>query len=332
MTALPHTRPAAHPNVLLAADRRSGGWEPAGPAADAVPAGRLFRGRIAARLPSGTVRRAEPGPLGPLVLEARAEGGQLACEVWGPRNTPATVIEAALAATAAWVGARDDPTPLGRLAGAHPLVARALRELGAPRLGRLPRVGEAAGRAVLAQLVQHAEARRSVAQVAARFGQPAHAGLWAWPDAATLARTPAWDLRPCGVSQRMATAVQAAAVEDGRLTAAAQREDWTALGARVRALPGAGAWTAAKVQTWLGDPDAVPVGDYNLPQRIGTALTGEQRPRQAWSDAELLELLAPFAGQRARVIRLVGAAAAAGLAAQARRRAPRAALSAHRYW
>jgi hypothetical protein len=76
----------------------------------------------------------------------------------------------------------------------------------------------------------------------------------------------------------------------------------------------------------------VPVGDWNLPAVVCTALTGEDRARAGWSDADLLELLAPFAGQRGRVIRLVKLAVAAGLPPRPARRAPRAPRSAHRYW
>jgi len=72
--------------------------------------------------------------------------------------------------------------------------------------------------------------------------------------------------------------------------------------ARLRAIPGVGAWTAAEVaaRAW-GDPDAVSVGDYHLPSLVAWALAGEPRG----TDDRMLELLAPFAGQRGRVIRLL---------------------------
>ena len=54
-------------------------------------------------------------------------------------------------------------------------------------------------------------------------------------------------------------------------------------------------------QRAFGDPDAVPVGDFNLPRMIAWNLRGE---RQA-DDSRMLELLAPFTGQRGRVARLV---------------------------
>jgi 3-methyladenine DNA glycosylase/8-oxoguanine DNA glycosylase len=49
----------------------------------------------------------------------------------------------------------------------------------------------------------------------------------------------------------------------------------------------------------FGDPDAVPTGDYNLPRIAAHVLAGES----GGTDARMLELLAPFAGHRFRVIR-----------------------------
>ena len=53
----------------------------------------------------------------------------------------------------------------------------------------------------------------------------------------------------------------------------------------------------------LGDPDAVSVGDFHLPNVVAFALAGEPRA----DDARMLELLEPWRGHRARVIRLLEA-------------------------
>jgi 3-methyladenine DNA glycosylase/8-oxoguanine DNA glycosylase len=69
----------------------------------------------------------------------------------------------------------------------------------------------------------------------------------------------------------------------------------------LRSLPGIGVWTSAEIrQRALGDPDALSVGDYHLPGLVGWALKGEKT-----DDAGMLELLAPYAGQRYRVSRLL---------------------------
>jgi 3-methyladenine DNA glycosylase/8-oxoguanine DNA glycosylase len=54
----------------------------------------------------------------------------------------------------------------------------------------------------------------------------------------------------------------------------------------------------------LGDADAVPVGDYHLPNTIAWGLANEDRA----DDARMLELLDEFRPHRARVIRLIQAA------------------------
>ncbi len=73
------------------------------------------------------------------------------------------------------------------------------------------------------------------------------------------------------------------------------------------AIAGIGPWTAAEVvRTAYGDPDAVSVGDYHIPNTVAWALAGEPRG----DDARMLELLAPFAGHRGRVCVLLEAAGA----------------------
>lgn len=102
--------------------------------------------------------------------------------------------------------------------------------------------------------------------------------------------------------------------------------DVATLRARLPELPGIGPWTTEMVLGFgYGDPDAVPTGDVHLPRTVCKALAPGQeiergagaprllgpgaRPRRVGelhgSDARMLELLAPFAGQRFRVTRLL---------------------------
>ena len=72
-------------------------------------------------------------------------------------------------------------------------------------------------------------------------------------------------------------------------------------------MPGIGPWTTAEVaRLALGDPDAVSVGDFHLPNLVARLLAGEPRG----TDERMLELLAPYAGHRARVQRLLEASGA----------------------
>lgn len=295
------------------------------------------RGAVALTVQGGGARRAEPGSAGPLMLEARPDAGGTRLEVWGPPRTPADELEAALRGARGWVGLDDDPDALHEVLAPSPGLGRLARIAGEVRLSRTPRIGEALGRSVIEQLVQRAEAHRSIRQVAALSGTCAGA-LWAWPTADQLGRTDAWSLRRCGISMRNAKSLHAAAVDDSQLQRAADAAQATgsfdALDRRLQSLPGVGQWTSAETRLRLGDPDAVSVGDYNLPNVVGTALGGMvgDAPDGSWTDAGMLQLLEPYRGQRGRVIKLLEWASGRGLVARRPRRAPRAALSAHRYW
>lgn len=278
------------------------------------------------------LRKAEPGPAGPVVYVATSDSAGTTLQVWGPPATPREHHEVALHEAAGWVGLHDDLAAAKGVLTSTEQMARLVDLVGEVRLSVTPRLREAFGRSVIEQLVQGKEARRSIAQMVVCAGAQVNATQWLWPTARALGSTPVWDLRRCGVSGRMATALHAGAVEDSRLEAA--RRDWGLLDRRLRALPGVGPWTSAETRVRLGDPDAVSVGDYHLPTTVGYALSGPDGdgPDGTWTDAGMLELLAPYAGQRGRVIRLAEMAAGRGLVPRRGRRGPRAALSAHRYW
>ena len=75
--------------------------------------------------------------------------------------------------------------------------------------------------------------------------------------------------------------------------------------ARLGAVPGIGPWTLAEVgRIAFGDPDAISVGDYHLPE---PRRLGARRGSHAANDARMLELLEPYGGQRGRVQRLLEA-------------------------
>jgi 3-methyladenine DNA glycosylase/8-oxoguanine DNA glycosylase len=121
------------------------------------------------------------------------------------------------------------------------------------------------------------------------------------PPPQVLARTPYWSFHRFGIERRRADVIIRAARSAKRLEETVAM-DMASAYERLRAFPGVGPWTAAKVAlVALGDADAVPVGDYNLPHSIGYALEGTPRS----SDERMLELLDPYRGHRARVIRLI---------------------------
>jgi 3-methyladenine DNA glycosylase/8-oxoguanine DNA glycosylase len=113
-----------------------------------------------------------------------------------------------------------------------------------------------------------------------------------------------YDLHVLGVEKKRADTLRRVAANARRLDALALLPPAEAH-QRLREVAGVGPWTAAEVAlVALGDPDAVPVGDVHLPSDVTYALTGVAVD----DDDAMLEALAPFDGQRGRVLRLVAAA------------------------
>jgi len=68
------------------------------------------------------------------------------------------------------------------------------------------------------------------------------------------------------------------------------------------AVRGIGIWTASLVLGQaVGDPDAIPIGDYHVKNSVSWALAGEPRG----TDERMIELLEPYRGHRQRVVRLI---------------------------
>jgi len=236
-------------------------------------------------------------PDGAATMRMARHSGGLEVEAWGPG------ADVVLDRAAAIAGLADDPTAFRPT---HPL----LRRLHALRPGlRLPASGvvlESLVPAILEQKVTGTEAFRAWRALVLRYGEPApgpagEAGMRVAPTAAVLARLPYYAFHPLGVERRRADTIRRACAVASALEAAAAAGS-AALSARLVAIPGIGPWTAAEVcLRVLGDPDAVSVGDFHLPNTVAWALAGEPRG----TDERMLELLEPFRGQRGRAIRLL---------------------------
>lgn len=159
-------------------------------------------------------------------------------------------------------------------------------------------------RAVFEQKVTGKEAYRAYAATVRHFREPAPGPLPLLlpPEPAAVAATPYWVFHPFGVEQRRAETLRRAAAVADRLERCGDAAEATR---RLRAVPGIGPWTAAEVvRVAYGDPDAVSVGDYHVPNTVAWALAGEPRG----DDARMLALLEPFRGHRGRVCVLLEAA------------------------
>ena len=265
---------------------------------------RRGRGDPAFRIDAdGAVWRTSLTPDGPATLRVSAVRPPAAAGA-GP-----VVTAAAWGPGAAWL-LRTVPDMLGAedkrtgFSPEHPVLRRVNILHAGLRIGRSGRVMEALVPAILEQKVATVEAHRAWRTLMLRFGGPAPGpaprGMRVFPPPRTWAQIPSWEWHRAGAEAVRARTIAAAARVAGRL------EETFAMGAaeasrRLRSIPGIGVWTAAEaMQRAHGDPDAVSVGDYNLPAAVGWALAG-----RIVDDAGMLELLAPYAGQRYRVTRLV---------------------------
>jgi 3-methyladenine DNA glycosylase/8-oxoguanine DNA glycosylase len=171
------------------------------------------------------------------------------------------------------------------------------------RLGRTGLVFEALLPTILEQKVPGVEAYASYARLVRALGEPApgDVGLRLPPEPARLLATPYWAVHRFGIERRRFGVIQTVAARARRLEVTAAMEPVEAR-RLLTSLPGIGPWSAAEVSVVAyGDRDAVSVGDYHLPHQVSWGLAGEVRG----SDARMLELLEPYRGHRARVIRLL---------------------------
>jgi 3-methyladenine DNA glycosylase/8-oxoguanine DNA glycosylase len=172
-------------------------------------------------------------------------------------------------------------------------------------LARTDRPWDALVGAVLGQRVQTANAARSRRQLARLFGEraPGPRESWILPPPEQVAEMGYHQLHRLGVERRRADILIRVAREMPRLHRAFDGPA-TDAEARLRRVSGIGPWTAAMVvAVTLGHADAVPVGDFHLPNTVAWLLAGEPRA----TDKRMLELLEPYAGHRWRVARLAKA-------------------------
>jgi hypothetical protein len=234
---------------------------------------------------SVTAPGAAPGPGGAVVI----------AQAWGPG------AGWLLDALPAQLGFHDDRAGF---AARHPVIGELALRFEGLRVGRGGRVFEALVPAVLEQKVVGREAHRAWRFLLRAHGSPAPgpapAGMRVFPPPRTWARIPSWDWHRAGVEGVRARTIINAAAAAARLEDALDLDPAEA-DRRLRSLPGIGPWTSAEIrQRAMGDPDAVSVGDYHLPNAVGWTLA-----RRKTDDAGMLELLAPYAGHRYRVTRLI---------------------------
>lgn len=264
-----------------------------------VAALRIGRGDPTMRLAGDELARATWTVAGPATLHLRldASAGDVHATAAGPG------AEVALEQAPALVGADDDRSDFDP--ECHEVVVRLDRRRPGLRIGRTGRVADVLLPTVLAQKVTGGEAVRAfqfLAVVADRAAPalPEAPDLLLPPASEWLAHTPTWQYTAAGVDRKRAVTIIESHRRIDRLEEALAMDAADAR-TRLTAIRGIGPWTAAIVERLAGgDPDAVEVGDFHLPNTVAWTLAREPRA----DDDRMLELLEPFTGHRGRVARL----------------------------
>ncbi|MET9411594.1 DNA-3-methyladenine glycosylase 2 family protein [Streptomyces sp. NPDC002935] len=249
----------------------------------------------------GTWWRTCRTPDGPATLKITAHvspAGEtlIAGDAWGPGA--AWTLET----LPALLGAGDDPAAF---VPRHRIVAQAHRKHAGLRLPRTGLVMESLVPTVLEQRITTGSAHYAWRRLLTRYGEqppgPAPQEMRVMPPPQVWRTIPSWEWHRAGVDRARATAILHACHHAPRLEEAAAMTLPDATH-RLQLIPGIGPWTAAEtLQRALGAPDALTLGDLHLPVQIGYALTG----RRDGTDDLMLQLLAPYPGQRHRATRLI---------------------------
>lgn len=251
------------------------------------------------RLDDRTVVRATWTPQGPATLrvDLDAATSRLHAVAAGPGG------DHALEHVPDLLGLHDDRD--GFAPDRHEVVARYDRRLPGFRIGRTLQVVDVLAPTILAQKVTGGEAVESFQHLVRVADHPAPGGpdlpdLLLPPPAEWWGHTPTWQYTAAGVDGTRARTLIEAHRRIDRLEEAVAMAPADAR-VRLTAIRGIGAWTAAIVERLArGDPDAIEVGDFHLPNTVAWNLAREPRA----DDERMLALLAPFAGHRGRVARL----------------------------
>ncbi|WP_370623081.1 DNA-3-methyladenine glycosylase family protein [Streptomyces tsukubensis] len=290
---------ATQPRTGGAEQPRTRDWAPRGPLDIGLVLGPLRRGPgdpAFRATQDGALWRVCRTPSGPGTLRVTASGGTVRAQAWGPGG------EWLLDRLPALLGDNDEPEAF---VARHRLVAATHRARPGLRLTRTGLVLESLIPSILEQKVTADEAYRAWRRLLVKFGDPAPGPaperMAAMPEPRTWALIPSWEWHRAGVdNKRASTILRAVRVAERMEEAAAM--DPVAAAARLELIPGIGPWTSAEVvQRSHGAPDAITTGDLHLPRIIGYALTGGRDT----DDEAMLELLAPYAGQRHRAARLI---------------------------
>ena len=239
-------------------------------------------------------------PEGPATLHLARTTGAVEATAWGPG------ADWAIAGVPELLGSGDDWRDLD--VSGNAFLADSLHRNPGLRLTRTRQVFEMLLAAVIEQKVTSIEARQSWQRLVTKYGEPAPgpapAGMHVFPSSEVWRRIPSWEWHRAGVGpQRSDTVMRISSVASSLERTIDLGRGGPVVERRLRSILGVGVWTAAEtMQRSHGDPDSPSVGDFHLPAMVGWALIG-----MPVDDDGMLELLAPWAGHRQRIMRLITA-------------------------
>ena len=249
------------------------------------------RGDPTIRLERWGAWRATRTTEGPATMRIVGQGPAITVSAWGDGAGWVTRHAADL------VGANDHPDALQPR---HAIITELVRRLPCLRLPASLRPFDALLPAICEQKITGVEARAVYRAILRAHGEaaPGPARLRLGADPAVLADLPYYAFHRYGLERRRAELIRHVAALAPRMEGMSAEQT----GILLRRVRGIGPWTVAEVaRVAYGNPDAISVGDYHIPNVVAWALAGERKA----DDDRMLELLEPYRGQRGRVQRLL---------------------------
>ena len=231
---------------------------------------------------------------GPATIRMVHQGDVVAAEAWGPgAQLLLDSVPDLLGLNAAGI---EDVTPH------HPVVYDLIRKMRGYRQACSGDVYPRLISAAIAQKVAGVNAKPALRNIAWKWGEPApgpREDLRLLPEPRVLASIPYFRFHALGVEKHRADLIIRIA-ERARAMQRAANMTHEEGRIQLERLRGIGPWTSGVVMGGpLGDPDAVPLADWHLPNIVSYSLAGEPRG----TDERMMELLEPYKPYRGMVAR-----------------------------
>ncbi len=184
------------------------------------------------------------------------------------------------------LGVDDDLRPFHDRFARDPLIGRSVRTRPWLRLRRRPEPFEALAWAITEQLIELARAGAIQRRIVRRWGRRDRAtGLRDAPSASVIAALAPPELQACDLSAGRAAAMIRCAREVAAGRADLRAEDHERAWARLRAVPGIGAWTIEMLALYgQGRHDQIPAGDLGFLKAVGRLRSGGDPRARATED------------------------------------------------